>query len=407
MVKETVFYDLLGVQPNASSEDLKKAYKKMALKYHPDKNPNEGERFKQISMAYEVLTDPEKRQIYDEGGESAIKKGGAGGGGPGFMSPMDIFEMFINGGMRSGGRRERRGKIIEHILNVTLEELYNGAVRKLALQKIVICDKCEGRGGKKGCVSKCQTCRGTGSEIRIHQIFPGMVQQVEQICRQCSGLGETIATKDRCKQCNGKKTIRDRNVLEVHIEKGMQHGQKIVFSGQGNQESPDIEPGDISVVLNEKKHSVYKRLELDLLLTLPIILTESLCGFRKIIKTLDNRDLLITHLPGQVIKTGDIKCVMGEGMPQYKNPFEKGRLILNFEVIFPTFIAPELIPKLETCLPPRPRIDISMDSDSMEECTLVDYNPEQDNRQRRSQQAYEEDDDGYNQGPRIQQCTTS
>lgn len=270
----------------------------------------------------------------------------------------------------SSGRRERRGKVIEHVLNVTLEELYNGAVRKLALQKIVICDKCEGRGGKKGCVSKCQTCRGTGTEVRIQQIFPGMVQQVEQICRHCSGQGETIAAKDRCKQCNGKKTVRDRNVLEVHIEKGMQHGQKIVYSGQGNQE-PDVEAGDIVVVLNEKQHSVFKRSDydgLDLHMGVSLILTESLCGFKKIIKTLDNRDLLITHLPSEVIKSGDMKSILGEGMPQYKNPFEKGRLIITFEVIFPTSIAPELIPKLESCLPPRPRADVSMDA---EECVLV------------------------------------
>lgn len=279
------------------------------------------------------------------------------------LNSHDIITFFLF----FSGRRERRGKVIEHVLNVTLEELYNGVVRKLALQKIVICDKCEGRGGKKGCVTKCTTCRGTGTETRIHQIVPGMVQQIEQMCRHCSGQGEIIAAKDRCKQCNGKKTIRVRNVLEVHVEKGMQHGQKIVFSGQGNQE-PGIEAGDIVVVLSEKKHFMFKRADLDLVMTMQLLLTEALCGFKKIIKTLDDRELLVTHLPGEVIKNNDIKCIMGEGMPQYKSPFEKGRLIIQFEVIFPTCIAPELVPTLETCLPPRPTVDISMDA---EECTMV------------------------------------
>lgn len=335
------------------------------------------------------------------------------------------------------GRQERRGKVIEQGVNVTLEELYNGAVRILPIHIVVYCKKCEGRGAKKGLISTCQKCRGTGNEFRMQQIFPGVVQQVESICRQCSGAGEVYAMKDRCKQCQGKKTIRDRTTIKVHIEKGMQHGQKIVFAKRGNHEDKDFEAGDVIVILYQKKHPVFKRNHSDLEMVMPLILTESLCGFKKIIKSLDNRDLLITNLPGMVIKSGDVKCIMGEGMPHYKNPFEKGRLIIQFKLIFPTHIAPELVTKLEACLPPRPVVDIAMDSDSLEECTLVrdcsighiippvggisfpywilkkfpfqeDYIPSQDNQRRHFQQVYEEDDDGYRHGgTRVQQCTSS
>lgn len=232
MVKETKFYDILGVKPGCSADDLKKAYRKLALKYHPDKNPNEGERFKQISQAYEVLSDPEKKAIYDQGGEQAIKEGGVGGG---FSSPMDLFDMFFGGGMgpSRGRRRERKGKDVVHQLTVSLEELYKGTVRKLALQKNVICDKCEGRGGKKGAVEQCPTCKGMGMQVQVQQLGPGMLQQIQTVCPECRGQGERINPKDRCKQCQGKKVVRDRKILEVHVDKGMVDGQKIVFNGEG------------------------------------------------------------------------------------------------------------------------------------------------------------------------------
>ncbi|XP_010785207.1 dnaJ homolog subfamily A member 1-like, partial [Notothenia coriiceps] len=144
MVKETGFYDTLGVKPNATPDELKRAYRKLALKYHPDKNPTEGEKFKQISQAYEVLSDAKKREVYDRGGEKAIKEGGSGGGGGcggNFASPMDIFDLFFGGGSRM--HRERKGKNIVHQISVTLDDLYNGATRKLALQKNTICERCE------------------------------------------------------------------------------------------------------------------------------------------------------------------------------------------------------------------------------------------------------------------------
>lgn len=404
MVKETGYYDILGVKPNCSSDDLKKAYRKLALKYHPDKNPNEGDKFKQISMAYEVLSDAEKRQIYDEGGESAIKKGSSSGMG-GFHSPMDLFDMFFGGGFGGGRQRERKGKDLVHQMQVSLEEIYNGAVRKLALQKNVICDKCEGRGGKKGANETCHTCQGKGVEIKIQQIMPGFVQKHEQICRSCLGNGEVINPKDRCKTCNGKKTIRDRKILEVHVEKGMLDGQRIVFSGEGDQD-PDLQAGDIIIVLDVKKHPVFQfgSNGTDLAIVMDLQLVEALCGFQKVIKTLDQRDLVITSLPGEVIKDKEIKCIIGEGLPEYKNPFEKGRLIIQFNVVFPNAIPNQFVSTLEQCLPARPQIDIPI---TAEECMLTDYDPNADS-QRRHREAYEEDDEHFHgRGPRVQQCTTS
>lgn len=395
MVKETNYYDLLCVKPNCSQDELKKAYRKLALKYHPDKNPNEGERFKLISQAYEVLSNPDKRRMYDEGGEQAIKEGSGGGG---FSSPMDIFDMFFGGGMRS--RRERRGKDVIHQLSITLEELYNGTVRKLALQKNVVCDKCEGRGGKKGAVEKCSNCRGTGMQVRIQQLAPGMVQQIQSMCGECQGQGERINAKDRCKNCSGKKVVRERKILEVHVDKGMSDGQKITFNGEGDQE-PGLEPGDIIIVLDEKEHAVYRRSGQDLILRMELQLVESLCGFQRTITTLDQRELVITSIPGEVVKHGEIRCILNEGMPRYKNPFEKGRLIVQFTVNFPDsgFVPPQNIATLESLLPPRPQVAIS---EHAEEAVLIDIDPNQEQRSHSNRMYYDEDDDPHSSRRGVQ-----
>ena len=333
MVKETGYYDLLGVKPSATPDEIKKAYRKLALKYHPDKNPDEGEKFKAISQAYEVLADVKKRETYDRGGEDAIKGGGHGGD---FHNPMDIFDMFFGGGSR-GHRGPKKGKDVVHQLKVSLEDLYNGATRKLALQKNVICSKCEGRGGKEGAVGKCRNCKGTGMQVRIHQLAPGMVQQIQTVCHECRGEGESIDPKHMCKACSGKKVTRERQILEVHIDKGMKDGENIRFHGEGDQE-PGLEAGDVIIVLDEKEHNVFQRQDIDLVTEMEIELVEALCGFQKTINTLDNRILVITSLPGEVIRNNEIKCVMNEGMPMKRDIFEKGRLIIKFKVKFPALI---------------------------------------------------------------------
>lgn len=411
MVHDTIYYERLGVSPSATPDELKKAYRKLALKYHPDKNPNEGERFKQISQAYEVLSDPEKRQIYDEGGEAAIKNGGGGPGGHGFTSPTELFNVFFNGGGPFGGggrRRPQRGEDLEHQMSVTLEELYTGALRKLAIQKNIICAKCEGRGGKKGCVDTCTTCNGVGIVTKMQHIGPGFMQSVEQQCRACHGTGDLINAKDRCKNCSGHKTVRDRNVLEVHVEKGMQNGQKIVFNGEGNQE-PGLQPGNILIKLLEKEHPVFQRRHNDLIMKMQLQLVEALCGFQKVVRTLDGRDLVVTRQPGQVTKDLDVMCVMGEGMPQYKNPFEKGRLIIQFELVFPAAIPAEVVPQLERCLPKRPVVQVPADA---EECVLTSIEEKRQRPQHQQQQyAHDEDDPraafGGGGGARQVQCATS
>ncbi|XP_067445915.1 dnaJ homolog subfamily A member 4 [Thunnus thynnus] len=393
MVHETAYYDLLGVSPKASAEELKKAYRKLALKFHPDKNPNEGEKFKLISQAYEVLSDPKKRDLYDQGGEQAIKEGGMGGG----TAPMDIFNMFFGGGGRM--QRERKGKNVVHQLSVSLEEMYNGTTRKLALQKNVICEKCDGYGGKKGTLEKCSTCKGRGVQVKVQQIGPGMIQQIQTMCSDCQGQGESFSSKDRCKNCNGHKVERKKKILEVHIDKGMKDGQKISFSGEGDQE-PGLEPGDVYIVLDQKEHPVFHRQDDNLIMKMNIKLVEALCGFKKTIQTLDNRTIVITSQPGEVIKYDDTKCVLNEGMPIYRDPYDRGQLIIQFQVEFPEkdWLPEHLMYQLERLLPPRDDVMITDDMEEVDLCE-VDMRKQQKNY---SREAYEEDEDSPRGGVQCQ-----
>lgn len=282
---------------------------------------------------------------------------------------------------------------------MTLEEIYNGSTRKLGLQKNVICDKCEGYGGRKGALEKCSNCKGRGVQVKVQQIGPGMIQQIQSMCADCQGQGEKFNSKDRCKNCNGRKVERKKKVLEVHIDKGMRDGQKITFSGEGDQE-PGLEPGDVIIVLDQKDHAVFQRKDDDLIMKMKLKLAEALCGFKKTIHTLDDRMLIISSQPGEVIKHNDLKCVQNEGMPIYRDPYEKGQLMINFQVEFPEkdWLPEHLMYQLERLLPPREDVMIT---DDMEEVSLceVDVRSQQKSFNR---EAYEEDDEGPRGGVQCQ-----
>jgi len=405
MVKETKLYDILAVPPTANASEIKKAYRKLALKYHPDKNPDAGEKFKEISQAFEILSDENKKNIYDKHGMEGLKEGGGGGG----HNPMDIFDMFFGGGMGRGGHggfggghrheRERRGRDMVHPLKVSLEELYNGATRQLALNKNVICAKCNGKGGKDGAVQTCNGCHGNGVKVIVRQLGPGMIQQMQTVCPDCSGKGEIIREKDRCKTCMGKKVVRERKILEVHIDKGMKDGQKVTFNGEGDQE-PGIEPGDIVIVLDEKEHPVFKRNGVDLAIEMDVKLVEALCGFEKLVTTLDDRTLIVQNFISDIIKPKDVKCIMNEGMPILRDPYSKGRLIIQFNVVFPEKgeIPAATLQQVEELLPAREEV---LKTDDMEEVMLADYDP---NTNSHMQYAEDSDDEGQH-GPGVQ-CRT-
>jgi len=419
MVKDTKLYDELGVAPEATFDQIKKAYRKLALKFHPDKNPDKeaAEKFKEISAAFEVLGDEKKRELYDRVGVEGLKEGHGGGE---FHSPFDIFDMFFGGGRRRAPGEKEKGKDTVHQLKVTLEELYKGVTRKMALQKNIICPSCDGIGGKAGSVQKCGNCAGSGIEVKLRQIGPGMVQQIQTPCRKCDRRGEVIPDADRCRKCNGNKVVKDKKILECEVQPGMKDGQKIVFSGEGDQ-SPNIEPGDVVIVLDEQEHPQFKRKGTDLHLNMKIDLVDALCGFSRVIETLDKRQLHIKSEPGEVIDPKQLKAVMEEGMPHHRHNI-KGNLIIKFDVQFPkeNWIAVKELPQLEKYLPPREKYPIADLSEEVHLEKVPDrresgYRQQQGHRGyhghggyhgHASHHGYDDDDDEDGQ-PQGMQCQTS
>lgn len=396
MPKESKLYDILGVSTSANDSEIRKAYFKLAKIHHPDKSTESDEtaeeKFKEIKFAYEVLTDKNKREIYDRYGLEGLKDGAGGdddffssmfgggggmggmfGGGMGGMGGFPFGDLFGGGGGHGRRQQKRRTQNMVYHLKVTLEELYNGATRSVELERSTLCGGCEGSGGKAGATQNCNKCQGRGFVMQYKQLGPGMVQQMQAICRDCNGEGEIINEKDRCKACVGKKTLKKKKTFEVHVDKGMQDGQKITYRGESNQE-PGVESGDLIVVLQQTQHEVFSRNHDDLFMSYTMNITEALCGFKTVIKQLDGRDLVLVQPPGEFLAPGSIRAVEKEGMPIYKNPFEKGNLYIKLDVKFPAnySLNDDIIMKLEKLLPAKPKVDIPT-GENVDEVSMVEY----------------------------------
>ncbi|OUC48263.1 DnaJ domain protein [Trichinella nativa] len=371
MVVDTVLYDLLKVRPNATDAEIKKAYHQLAREFHPDKNPHHGDKFKEISFAYEVLSDRSKRALYDMQGIEGLKGGGDDGDSmfsEDLMSHLfgsGIFGTMFGGGGKLGKERRRNRTeeivyplryflkfIIEYRIIVSLEDLYRGKVSKLQLNRNKICAKCNGFGGKANSAIPCSECQGRGVKVTVHQLAPGVMQQVRSSCPECKGERVVIPPKDRCAECRGKKTVKETKILEVHIKPGMWNGQKVIFYGEGDH-LPCYEPGNVIIVIQEKEHEQFIRDKDNLLIKRKINLSEALCGYKFLLRHLDGRNLLITTSPGDVLSHGSTRCIWGEGMPKYHNSDFKGNLYIKFIVEFPSshFTTEIHLKEIEKCLP--------------------------------------------------------
>jgi DnaJ family protein A protein 2 len=379
-------YELLGVDKSASTAEIKKAYRKLAIQHHPDKGGDE-EKFKEITRAYEILSDENKRSQYDQFGEEGIQDGGGMGGG----HARDIFETLFGGGGGMGGRRStgrRKGQDVVHAIKVSLDQLYNGATRKLAINREVI-DNSEP-------VTTCTECDGRGVKVQIIRMGP-MIQQSQSACPRCNGEGKRYKIK------------KEREVLEVFIEKGAVNGQKIVFANKAD-EAPNMEPGDVIFVVQEEAHPTFTRKGEDLYIRKSITLLEALTGFQIVVTHLDGRKLIIKNKPGEIIRPvvegRGLKAVRGEGMPTHKNPFVKGNLFILIDIVFPESLEDSTMNDLKQLLPRPTETPVDENDHSYELHYVEDLEPSQAKGGNGSGEAYDEDDSPHG-GQQGVQCRQS
>lgn len=339
------FYQVLGVQSNASDAELKKAYRQMAIKYHPDKNPGNKEaeeKFKEAAEAYEVLSNADKRKRYDQFGHQGVGGAGGFGGGAG-MNMEDIFSnfgdvfgegnpfesFFGGGGQRRGGRVVNRGSDLRIKVKLTLEEIATGAEKKIKVNKFVKCDSCSGSGAQdKSSFTTCPGCKGSGQIHRISNTFIGQMR-TSTTCPTCSGQGEIVANK--CKSCHGSGVKRSDEVISLNIPPGVAEGMQLNVSGKGNMGERNGIAGDLLIVVEEEKHPHLQRDGQQLLFDLYINFADAALGTSVEIPTLEGKAKIKIDTGTQA---GKVLRLKGKGLPSI-NSFGRGDLLVNVNVWTP------------------------------------------------------------------------
>ena len=353
MADKRDYYEVLGLQKGASAEDIKKAYRKAAMKYHPDRNPGDKEaeeKFKEVGEAYEVLSDDEKRARYDQYGFAGVDPnyaaGGAGGYGGfdgfggfgGFGDLGDIFGDLFGGGSgrRSGGQSSaRRGENIMSRLDLTFEEAAFGCDKEISVPRIENCVACNGTGSADGNIETCSKCRGTGQE-RVIQNFMGMQMQSTTTCSQCGGRGKIIKTP--CNTCKGKGKVRRTNKVSVKVPAGVNDGQSVRVRGEGNVGTGGAPNGDLLAEVHIKPHKLFKRREFDVYCEVPISFAQAALGAEIEVPTLDGK---VSYTIPEGTQTGREFILRGKGIPQVGNPKLRGDHHFSVVVETPTKLTNE------------------------------------------------------------------
>ena len=352
------YYEVLGVEKGATAEEIKKAYRKKAMQFHPDRNPgdkNAEEKFKEVGEAYEVLSDDDKRSRYDQFGFQGVDPNfGAGGagfdggfGGFGGFDFGDIFGEFFGG---SGARRAstqnapRRGENVGVRLDLTFEEAAFGCEKEVSAQRIENCSACNGSGSADGVIETCSNCHGTG-QVRTTQNFMGMTMQSNAVCPHCNGRGKFVRTP--CNTCKGKGKVRRTQKIKVKIPAGVDDGQSVRVRNEGCVGANGGPNGDLLVEIYLKRHPIFSRQNVDVFCEVPITFTQAALGAEIEVPTLDGK--VKYDLP-EGTQTGKSFVLTGKGIPLVNNPKRRGNQIFTVVVETPQRLTKEqkeLLRKLE------------------------------------------------------------